>query len=194
VAAAVLVLAALAGCTGADDGADADAPAAGATADDRTAATEAADAGDDPPRTTATPIEVASLAGLVPGRTVVDSQGLRITVTPVTLRRAGDLVELELTARNEDEDTVANLVDSLGTAGSLFLESVSLIDPEGAKRYLVVYDDAGQCLCTTFAGGLTVQPGGTGFVRAVLTAPPPEVESVTVDLPRVGAFPDVPVS
>jgi hypothetical protein len=147
--------------------------------------------GDVPP-TTAAPEPVASLAGLARGRTVQDSAGLAITLTPVTLRREGKLVLLELTARN-DGDRQANLPDTVLNTSIVF-DGVSLVDPDAAKRYLVARDDGGGCLCTSFFGGLTVEPGATGLLRAYFAAPPPQVSTMTVEVSNVGAFPDVPVS
>jgi hypothetical protein len=146
----------------------------------------------DAPRTTAAAESVESLAGLVRGRTVQDRSGLPITVTPVTLRREGKLVLLELAARN-DGDRQANLPDTVRNTEIVF-DGVSLVDPDAAKRYLVARDDKGGCLCTSFFGGLTVNPGATGLLRAYFAAPPPEVSTVTVEVSNVGAFPDVPVS
>jgi hypothetical protein len=101
-------------------------------------------------------------------------------------------VLLELTARN-DSDRRANLPDTVRNTSIVF-DGVSLVDPDAAKRYLVARDDKGACLCTSFFGGLTVNPGATGLLRAYFTAPPPEVSTVTVEVSNVGAFSDVPVS
>jgi hypothetical protein len=182
-AAAVLVtLAAATGCT--------DSPE---TREARGTATPGATASvNDVPRTTVSPEPVASLAGLVRGRTVQDKDGLAITLTPVTLRREGKLVLLELTARN-DSDRQVNLPDTVRNTSIVF-DGVSLVDPDAAKRYLVARDDKGGCLCTSFFGGLTVSPGATGLLRAYFAAPPPEVRTVTVEVSNVGAFPDVLVS
>ena len=134
-----------------------------------------------------------SLTGLVPGRPATDDDGRSITMTPVTLRRQGGLVLLELTGQNNDPNTAVNLAEPLGR-GNYGFEAVTLIDPVNRKRYLVARDSANACLCTSFVGGLVVQPGQSGLVSAFFSAPPDSVRTIDVEVPGVGVFPDVPLS
>jgi hypothetical protein len=174
----------LAGCTG-DDAADSAAPPRASTASESSAGA---------PRTTAGPTPLASLAGLVPGRTIDDSQGVKITVMPVTLERRDKLVLLEIAARNEDASERANLSNSLRGSGILF-DEVTLLDPAHGKRYMVARDSKNSCLCTSFSGGLSVEPGGTGLVSAYFAAPPADVTQLDVVVTApVGTFTKVPVS
>jgi hypothetical protein len=173
---------AVAGCSGGDD----DAPAA-----DQPRPAQSASEGGGPAGPAPTP--VASLTGLVAGRTVDDTAGLKITVVPVTLKRQGKLALLEVAARNGDPQKRANLSDSLRGTGSSF-DDVTLVDPANGKRYLVARDSKDECLCTSFVGGISVEPGGTAIVGAYFAAPPESVTNVNVVMPGAGTFTGVPVS
>ena len=180
--ATVAVLTALAGCSDGGDGGG-----SGAGSEPAGTATDVA------VRTTASPQAVASLTGLVPGRTIQDSQGLRITVTPVTLRREGKLALLEIAARNEEAEQRANLANSIRGSGLAF-DEVTLVDPANGKRYLVARDSQDKCLCTSFFGGMSLEPGTTGIVSAYFAAPPENVTALDVVVPTAGTFTGVPLS
>ncbi len=176
---ALVAAVALAGCTG-DDAADSDDTRAG-----QTAAPGASPAASAPP--------AAPVTGIVAGRTIDDSDGRKITVTPVTLKRQGKLTLLEVAARNEDPAERANIADSLRGSGATF-DEVTLVDPANGKRYIVARDSENRCLCTSFVGGVTVQPGGTAILGAYFAAPPENVTSLNVTMPGAGTFTGVPVS
>ncbi len=194
----VLVVAALTGCSSDGDGtadtgsSSTPTPSAAGTATPSAAGTATPSAGTGQPSSTTSSTAAASMAGLVPGRTIANVDGVRITFVPVTLRRQGKLAVLELTGRNEDTSDNANLANPLRGSGTRF-DGVSLVDRVNAKRYVVARDSKDQCLCTSFAGGLVVKPGETGLVSAYFAAPPPGVDRIDVDVPGVGVFGDVPV-
>ncbi|MEV0257458.1 hypothetical protein AB0H82_24775 [Streptomyces sp. NPDC050732] len=64
----------------------------------------------------------------------------------------------------------------------------SLIDNEGKKKYLVLRDTQGRCLCTKFTGG--VKPSQTADWYAQFPAPPEGTTNVTF---QVGAMPPAPI-
>lgn len=64
----------------------------------------------------------------------------------------------------------------------------SLVDGKGKKRYLVLRDTEGRCLCTKFTGG--VKPGQTSEWYAQFPAPPEETAEVNF---QVGAMPPAPI-
>ncbi|MEW2527660.1 hypothetical protein [Streptomyces sp. NPDC047071] len=64
----------------------------------------------------------------------------------------------------------------------------NLVDEKGKKRYLVLRDTEGRCLCTKFTGG--VKPGQTTEWYAQFPAPPESTTKVTF---QVGAMPPAPV-
>jgi len=179
---AAAAVTALAGCSGDDE------PAASGDARPSQGASAGGDAG-----STATPVPAASLTALVPGRTIDDSDGLKITVSVVTLKRQGKLALLEVAARNDDAAERANLSNSLRGTGARF-DEVTLVDPVKGKRYLVARDSQDECLCTSFFGGVSLEPGGTAIVSAYFAAPPDDVTALNVVMPGAGTFTNVPVS
>ncbi|MEU2564307.1 hypothetical protein ABZ626_34000 [Streptomyces longispororuber] len=64
----------------------------------------------------------------------------------------------------------------------------NLVDEKGKKRYLVLRDTEGRCLCTKFTGG--VKPGQTSEWYAQFPAPPESTTKVTF---QVGAMPPAPI-
>lgn len=64
----------------------------------------------------------------------------------------------------------------------------NLVDGKGKKRYLVLRDTSGRCLCTKFTGG--VKPGQTSDWYAQFPAPPEGTSDMTF---QVGAMPPAPI-
>ncbi|MFD0417134.1 hypothetical protein [Streptomyces sp. NPDC127108] len=64
----------------------------------------------------------------------------------------------------------------------------NLVDGKGKKRYLVLRDTEGRCLCTKFTGG--VKPGQTSEWYAQFPAPPEGTTAVNF---QVGAMPPAPI-
>ncbi|AJE42277.1 hypothetical protein [Streptomyces nodosus] len=64
------------------------------------------------------------------------------------------------------------------------IAGASLIDQKGKKKYLILRDTSGRCLCTQFTGG--VPDGGTAQWFAQFPAPPQD--TTTVDF-QVGGMP-----
>ncbi len=63
------------------------------------------------------------------------------------------------------------------------VSGASLIDQAGKKRYLVLRDTDGECLCTT--GLVNIRPGETRSVFAQFPAPPAGVTDVDFQLPTM---------
>ncbi|MEV0124924.1 hypothetical protein AB0I16_25890 [Streptomyces sp. NPDC050703] len=68
------------------------------------------------------------------------------------------------------------------------LSGASLVDNKGKKKYLVLRDTSGRCLCTKFNG--RVRQGGTANWFAQFPAPPEGTSKVTF---QVGAMPPAPI-
>ncbi|WP_030668343.1 hypothetical protein [Streptomyces sp. NRRL B-1347] len=64
----------------------------------------------------------------------------------------------------------------------------NLVDGKGKKRYLVLRDTEGRCLCTKFTGG--VKPGQTSEWYAQFPAPPESTNKMSF---QVGAMPPAPI-
>jgi hypothetical protein len=130
-------------------------------------------------------------------RVRTDGSGNQVAFAPVTLRRSGKLVVLEVAARNVTPagtgENKVNVPSMLIGLEARFVD-VTLVDPVHAKRYLVVQDSKESCLCTSFAGGLEVARGGTAVLTAYFPAPPADVQRLDVTVNKVGTFPAVPLT
>lgn len=119
----------------------------------------------------------------------------------------GDGVTLVITEANRDQGgflTVSGKVTN--TSGGLWtggqwrgdekelqknggsVAGASLVDGQGKKRYLVLRDTSGRCLCTKFEGG--IDSGQTVDWFAQFPAPPEGTTEVTF---QVGAMPPAPI-
>lgn len=75
----------------------------------------------------------------------------------------------------------------LGNANPSSVAAAKLVDKKGKKRYYVLRDTEGRCLCTTFKGGLRAGASKTWYAQ--FPAPPAgndEVEFQIADLPTAG--------
>ncbi|MFC3575898.1 hypothetical protein ACFOZ0_21960 [Streptomyces yaanensis] len=118
---------------------------------------------------------------------VKGENGLALTVTAAK-RDGGGFVTVEGTVTNntgmlwvaanwrgDEKELVRN-------GGSI--AGASLIDQKGKKRYLILRDTAGRCLCTQFTGG--VKQGATAQWFAQFPAPPEGTTKVDF---QVGGMP-----
>ena len=74
-----------------------------------------------------------------------------------------------------------------GTVGG-----VQLVDEAGKKKYLVVRDTSGKCVCSS--GVNDIKPGETTNLWARFPAPPDTVQKITVIVPHFQPMDDVPIS
>ena len=63
------------------------------------------------------------------------------------------------------------------------ISGATLVDKAGKKRYLVLRDTNGECLCTTGLSGL--RPGASSPIFAQFPAPPAKVTEVDFQLPTM---------
>ncbi|GGX39820.1 hypothetical protein [Streptomyces fructofermentans] len=117
----------------------------------------------------------------------VKGGGLTLAVTSAT-RDGGGFVTVEGTVTNGSgkswvaADWRGDERELAGNGGSI--AGAGLIDKTGRKKYLVLRDTEGRCLCTRFTGG--VQPGETTEWFAQFPAPPEGTNEVDF---QVGAMP-----
>ncbi|MER6121814.1 hypothetical protein ABT173_03770 [Streptomyces sp. NPDC001795] len=123
---------------------------------------------------------------------VKGENGLSLTVTSAK-RDGGGFVTVEGAVTNNtgtvwvggnwrgDEQELARNGGSIAGA--------SLIDQQGKKRYLILRDTSGRCLCTQFTGG--VKEGATVQWFAQFPAPPEGTTKVDF---QVGSMPPAPVN
>ncbi|MFI9648664.1 hypothetical protein ACIHAA_20470 [Streptomyces sp. NPDC052040] len=122
---------------------------------------------------------------------VKGENGLTLTVTSAK-RDGGGFVTVEGTVTN-NTGTLWVAADWRGDEQELArnggsIAGASLIDQKGKKKYLILRDTSGRCLCTQFTGG--VRDGATAQWFAQFPAPPDGTD--TVDF-QVGAMPPASV-
>jgi hypothetical protein len=134
----------------------------------------------------------------------VASKEETISETPVrldllSLRRAGELAELELRLTNlQEPETGADrfqtggLFDGPEIEDDYSVDGIYLIDPVNRKKYPVAKDSEGICVCSELASDL-LEPGDSIALTATYGAPPDDVTQVDVSVPSFGTFRDVPL-
>ncbi|MET9562826.1 hypothetical protein [Streptomyces tauricus] len=121
----------------------------------------------------------------------VKSGGLTLAVTSAN-RDEGGFVTVEGTVTNNSgkswvaADWRGDERELAGNGGSI--AGASLVDQTGKKKYLVLRDTEGRCLCTRFTGG--VQSGETTEWFAQFPAPPEDTAKVSF---QVGSMPPASV-
>jgi len=189
----VAALALLAGCGGGDDQNTASTPAPTDTA---------------APAATATPTatEAAPTAPVAQGEGSAD--GGRFIFTITELKRSGPTIVLNATVTlaggSESDsiqisDTFADginqpLEDTDASEDADVFDGVSLIDPEGRKKYLVARETTGRCVCSNNLSAAFVGEDAPVNLEATLAAPPETVTKVNVFVPAVKTFTDVPLA
>lgn len=121
----------------------------------------------------------------------VRAGGLTLAVTSAD-RDEGGFVTVEGTVTNGSgkswvaADWRGDERELAGNGGSV--AGAALVDQSGKKKYLVLRDTEGRCLCTRFTGGL--QPGETTEWFAQFPAPPEDTTEVSF---QVGSMPPASV-
>ncbi|MET7348259.1 hypothetical protein [Streptomyces mirabilis] len=118
---------------------------------------------------------------------VKGENGLVLAVTSAK-RDTGGFVTVEGTVTN-NTGTIWVAADWRGDENELkrnggSIAGASLIDQKGKKKYLILRDTSGRCLCTQFTGG--VRQGATADWFAQFPAPP--ADTTNVDF-QVGSMP-----
>ena len=122
---------------------------------------------------------LASTEGEMPGVTV-SIQDLKRTATAVTLK----MVYINRTPKDVDMVWLLNMRRDLG--------DVHLLDTTGKKKYFVVTDSEGNCVCSSGLNGLSA--GAQLLVWAKFPPVPDDVQKITVEVPRFPPLEDVPIS
>ncbi|MEU7181052.1 hypothetical protein ACWIG3_19705 [Streptomyces celluloflavus] len=113
------------------------------------------------------------------------ADGIVVTLHSV-IRDAGGFVTVNGTVANHGTRAF-NAVDWRSHESELrsrsSISGATLVDKAGKKRYLVLRDTNGECLCTTGLSGL--QPGASRPIFAQFPAPPAKVTEVDFQLPTM---------
>jgi len=132
-----------------------------------------------PSATQSTPPALASTDGEMPGVTVA-IQDLKRSATAVTLK----MVYINRTPKDVDMVWLMNMRRDLG--------DVHLLDTTGKKKYFVVTDSEGNCVCSSGLNGLSA--GAQLPVWAKFPPVPEDVQKITVEVPRFPPLEDIPIS
>jgi len=163
------------------------APPAPSTA---TAATTTAPA----PQPTATTASVAPAAGAV-AATDGETGGTHIDVTEFK-RSSGNTVSLKFVLSNNGSERFDMWGYKLGDRESKSdykgVGGIHLVDPVNKKKYFVVRDSEGKCVCSNEVAD--VQPGSRVNLWAKFPAPPPEVSKITIEIPHFQPMDDVTIA
>lgn len=80
-------------------------------------------------------------------------------------------------------------IDKLFTVDGVFV-----VDAANAKRHSVARDPSGRCVCSAAQNAYGISPEQQVTLTAVFAAVPEDVSTVSVVIPLVGEFADVPVT
>ena len=83
-------------------------------------------------------------------------------------------------------------LSQFGMASNRELKTISLLDFDGGKRYTVVKDEKGNCVCSS-GDVLKLGSGERRTYWANFAAPPPSVASMTFDIPGGVPIDNIPV-
>ena len=147
----------------------------------------AAPATDTAPAAAAAPAGIASADG--------ETSGVKVVVQELK-RTSGGTVSMKFTITNGSDKSVGSgyefadkdheIIDH-GSVGG-----VQLIDEGGKKKYFVVRDTDGKCVCSQKIKD--VKPGESENFWARFPAPPDTVQKITVIVPHFQPMDDVPLS
>ncbi len=156
--------------------------------------TTAPDQGDDPAAPTPAGDPVASLEV---DTATNDGEALAVRIEVDSLARgAQDTVRLDLTITNLSDQFDWKIYGNLGEGNSDYsVGGISLVDLAGNKRYLVLVDSEGDCVCTQLPSSIEgIAAGESRSFQATFPAPPAEVTMVDVQVPGLGVVPEVPLA
>lgn len=114
-------------------------------------------------------------------------------MTLLELRRTANTVTLKLAVINSSKDEFGFGYRFGEGSGADFgaIAGIHLIDSTNKKKYFVVRDSDGACLCSRSIANIS--PSSQSVVWAKFPAPPDEVQKVTVEIPHFAPLEDVPI-
>jgi len=120
--------------------------------------------------------------------------GVRVEVTELK-RTSGGTLTLKFAIVNDSTRQLGHSEVGLGSGGLMqtayAIDGVHLIDPVGKKKYFVAKDSAGACVCSQFG---FVDGGSRANHWAKFSAPPDNVELISIVIPSFAPMDDVPLS
>ncbi len=132
-------------------------------------------------------------AGPVLATTDGDKPGIRVEVVELK-RTSGDTVSLKFAMINDSDQDMGFGYD-FGEGSTTDIGTIAgthLIDAAGKKKYFVVRDSEGACLCSR--GLKSIQPKTRANLFAKFPAPPADVQTITVVIPHFIPMDDVQIT
>ena len=166
------------------------APPATSTAAQQPASTPSAPPASAP--TASSPPPVPSAASNLPAAPVDgDLPGVKIALNE--LKRTSTTVTLKFTVYNtsDKEFQTQGIFDGDEFHRFRHVGAIHLIDAESKKKYFVVTDSDGQCLCSRDISN--IGPGSQITLWAKFPAPPNDVRKITVEIPHFVPIEDVAI-
>ncbi len=135
----------------------------------------------------------ASYAQGIPAEVPAAQMSDGVTLHNILLKRRGSrALKLTFDVTNETDSQVGLRTYSMVNNGKL--SEITLLDFDSGKRYEVVMDDTGNCVCSRGSHpALYVDSGATKSFWAHFAAPPSYVTMLTLDIPGGVPVDDIPI-
>jgi hypothetical protein len=153
---------------------------------------------------TATTVPAPTPSGVVASAEKGDLPGITLTIDQFR-RSDRNTVTVVFTIGNKDGEpptfdwTWGELgIIEVGNALAFDMSGVYLLEPEGKKKYLVLRDTKGRCICSTgiFRSGTStgLTPGTAATMFAKFPAPPTSVTKMAVAVPHFPVLDGLPLA
>lgn len=114
-----------------------------------------------------------------------------LTLTVQELKRSSSALTLKFVLQSKDGFAFHY---DFGEGGNEFgsIGGIHLIDAANKKKYFVVRDADGSCVCSRNIANIAA--GSQSVLWAKFPAPPDDVQKITVEIPHFPPFEDVPIT
>jgi len=120
-----------------------------------------------------------------------ESPGTRVEVQELK-RSSGGTVTLKFTVINDSNAEISSNYLFIGPGEANTVGGVTLVDPVSKKKYLVIRDTEGHCMCSVDIANFKAKTSTNLWAK--FPAPPADVKKVSVIIPHVIPMDDVPIS
>ncbi len=137
---------------------------------------------------------ISRVTGAAEPVAVTESQLPGIRAEIIALKRSsGDTLTLKFRIVNESDKSMDPSCKMRETATEPCgpISGVHILDTVGGKKYLVLRDSTGRCICADVG---TIGPGKSLLLWAKFPAPPAETRTVSVIIPLFLPADDVPIA
>lgn len=156
-------------------------------------ATTATTAAPPPAQAAPSTASAAPAAGAIAG-TDGEEAGTHIDVTEFK-RTSGNTISMRFVLTNNGSQKFGMWGHKLGDKDNRTdykaVGGIHLVDAANKKKYFVVRDSEGNCLCSREVAD--IEPGGKANLWAKFPAPPSDVQKITIEIPHFQPMDDVPI-